>query len=217
MGKVQIIVEGMTASGKSTVVNLLSERMGLRVMPEDFRDQYDLLRRFHAERRWAFPMQLNFLVNRFAQYLCASESDEYILDRSVFGDKIYATLYYKLGYFRDSQFGTYLMLYDSLLKHLEMPKLIIILSCPFDEIMRRIHERGRPDEIEAGEEYWRSLYEAYSSFLDFVRSEKELSASGFMTFDLGDPAFIHTPERVERFVSDVREALGARQGNESGE
>jgi hypothetical protein len=38
-----------------------------------------------------------------------------------------------------------------------------------------------------------------------------------MTFDLGDPAFIHTPERVERFVSDVREALGARQGNESGE
>ena len=207
MGRVQIIVEGMTASGKSTVVNLLSERLGLCVMPEEFRDQYDLLRRFHLERRWAFPMQLNFLVTRFAQYLCASESDEYILDRSVFGDKIYATLYYKLGYFRDSQFGTYLMLYDSLLKHLAMPKLIIVLSCPFEEIMRRIRMRGRSDEIEAGEEYWRSLYDAYSSFLDFVRSEIGLSTTRCMTLDLGDPAFIHTPERVERFIEEVSGAL----------
>ena len=207
MGRVQIIVEGMTASGKSTVVNLLSERLGLRVMPEEFRDQYDLLRRVHLERRWAFPMQLNFLVTRFAQYLCASESDEYILDRSVFGDKIYASLYYKLGYFRDSQFGTYLMLYDSLLKHLAMPKLIIVLSCPFEEIMRRIRMRGRSDEIEAGEEYWRSLYDAYASFLDFVRSEIGLSATRCITLDLGDPAFIHTPERVERFIEEVTEAL----------
>ena len=112
MGQIQIIVEGMTASGKSTIVNLLSERLGFKVMPEEFRDQHDLLSRFHHDRKWAFPMQLNFLVTRFAQYLCASEEEQYILDRSIFGDKVYATLYYKQGYFRDSQFGCYLTLYD---------------------------------------------------------------------------------------------------------
>jgi deoxyadenosine/deoxycytidine kinase len=208
MGRVQVIVEGMTASGKSTVVNLLSERLGLQVMPEEFRDQYDLLRRFHHERRWAFPMQLNFLVTRFAQYLCASESENYILDRSVFGDKIYATLYYRLGYFRDSQFGTYLMLYDSLLKHLAMPRLMIVLSCPFEEIMRRIRARGREDELAAGESYWKSLYDAYSSFREFVRSETGLSNGGLMTLDLSDPAFITTPSRVDRFVGEVKERLG---------
>ena len=105
MGRVRIVVEGMTASGKSTVVDLLAERLGLKVMPEEFRDQYDLLRRFHHERRWAFPMQLNFLVTRFAQYLCATEEESYVLDRSIFGDKIYATLYHRLGYFSDSQYG----------------------------------------------------------------------------------------------------------------
>lgn len=208
MGQVQIIVEGMTASGKSTIVNLLSERLGLQVMPEEFRDQYDLLRRFHHERRWAFPMQLNFLVTRFAQYLCASEAENFILDRSVFGDKIYASLYYRLGYFRDSQFGTYLMLYDSLLKHLVMPKLMIVLSCPFEEIMRRIHARGREDEIAAGESYWKSLYDAYASFQEFVRSETGLLKGGLMSFDLADPAFISTPSRVDRFVEDVKAHLG---------
>jgi deoxyadenosine/deoxycytidine kinase len=202
MGQIQIVVEGMTASGKSTVVRLLSERLGFDIMTEEFRDQYDLLSRFHHDRRWAFPMQLNFLVTRFSQYLCASESDNYIMDRSLFGDKVYATLYYKQGYFKDSQFGCYLTLYDALLKGARPPHLLILVSCPFEEIMRRIHERGREDEIAAGEEYWRALYNAYAPFIEFVKSEIDIP--NFIVLDLSDPRFIHTPSRVERFLSEVR-------------
>jgi deoxyadenosine/deoxycytidine kinase len=202
MGQIQIIVEGMTASGKSTVVNLLAERLGFDVMPEEFRDQYDLLSRFHHERRWAFPMQLNFLVTRFAQYLCASEDDKYILDRSIFGDKVYAMLYYKQGYFKDSQFGCYLTLYDTLLKYTKAPRLLVLIRCPFEEIMRRIYARGRDDELIAGENYWRALYDAYVPFLDFVKSEMEIP--NCLILDLADPQFIYTPSRVDRFIDDVK-------------
>jgi deoxyadenosine/deoxycytidine kinase len=202
MGQIQIIVEGMTASGKSTVVDLLSKRLNFDVMPEEFRDQLDLLSRFHRDRRWAFPMQLNFLVTRFAQYLCASEEDRYIMDRSIFGDKVYAALYYKQGYFRDSQFGCYLTLYDSLLKYTKPPRLLILVYCPFEEIMRRIAARGRADEIAAGEEYWRALYGAYAPFIDFVKSEVDIP--NFLVLDLSDPSFIHTPARVNHFLDEVR-------------
>ena len=203
MGQIQIIVEGMTASGKSTIVNLLAERLGFKVMPEEFRDSHDLLSKFHHERRWAFPMQLNFLVTRFAQYLCASEEDNYILDRSIFGDKVYATLYYKKGYFHDSQFGCYLTLYDSLLRYVRNPKLLILVKCPFEEIMRRIHSRGRQDEIDAGEEYWRSLYDAYMPFLDFVKSETSGDLN-CLELDLSNPEFINTPSMIDAFINDVR-------------
>lgn len=202
LGQIQIIVEGMTASGKSTVVDLLAERLGFKVMPEEFRDQHDLLSRFHHDRRWAFPMQLNFLVTRFAQYLCASEENDYIMDRSIFGDKVYATLYYKQHYFTDSQFGCYLTLYDSLLRNTASPRLLILVRCPFEEILRRIRARGRQDEIDAGGEYWRLLFDAYQPFLEFVR--KEMQIPNVLELDLADPAFIKTPERVERFLDDVR-------------
>ncbi len=205
MGRVRIVVEGMTASGKSTVVDLLAERLGLKVMPEEFRDQYDLLRRFHHERRWAFPMQLNFLVTRFAQYLCATEEESYVLDRSIFGDKIYATLYHRLGYFSDSQYGMYLTLYDNMIRHLVMPDLLVVLHCPFDEIMRRILLRGREDEIRAGEPYWRELYNAYSHFLEVVRSE--VATPRVIELDLSDPAFIRSPDRIDAFLTDVRRML----------
>ena len=202
MGQIQIIVEGMTASGKSTIVDLISKRLGFKVMPEEFRDPLDLLSRFHNDRRWAFPMQLNFLVTRFAQYLCASEENDYILDRSVFGDKVYAMLYYKNGYFKDSQLGCYLTLYDSLLRYIKNPKLLIVVKCPFEEIMRRIYDRGREDEIAAGEEYWRSLYEAYVPFLDFVKSE--IGPVNYLELDLSDPKFIETPSMTEKFLEDVK-------------
>jgi len=208
MGQIQIIVEGMTASGKSTVVNLLAERLGFDVMPEEFRDQYDLLSRFHHERRWAFPMQLNFLVTRFAQYLCASEENKYIMDRSIFGDKVYAMLYYRQGYFKDSQFGCYLTLYDTLLKYTQAPRLLILIRCSFEEVMRRIRARGREDELAAGEEYWRALYDAYVPFLEFVKSEMDIP--NVLVLDLSDPQFIHTPSRVDSFLNDVKKFFPER-------
>ena len=212
MGQIQIIVEGMTASGKSTIVELISKRLGFKVMPEEFRDPLDLLSRFHNDRRWAFPMQLNFLVTRFAQYLCASEENDYILDRSVFGDKVYAMLYYKNGYFKDSQLGCYLTLYDSLLRYIKNPKLLIVVKCPFEEIMRRIYDRGREDEIAAGEEYWRSLYDAYVPFLDFVKSE--IGPVNYLELDLSDPKFIETPSMTEKFLEDVKKFFPERNFQE---
>ena len=210
MGQIQIIVEGMTASGKSTVVNLLSERLGFEIMPEEFRDPLDLLSRFHHDRKWAFPMQLNFLVTRFAQYLCASEKDNYILDRSVFGDKVYAMLYYRNGYFRDSQLGCYLTLYDSLLRYVQKPRLFVLLRCEFNEIIRRIHERGRQDEIDAGVEYWRSLYDAYMPFLDFLKNELG-SEITFYELELSDPKFIETPSMTDAFIEDIRKFFPERK------
>ena len=209
MGQIQIIVEGMTASGKSTIVNLISERLGFKVMPEEFRDPHDLLSKFHHERRWAFPMQLNFLVTRFAQYLCASEENDYIMDRSIFGDKVYAMLYYRSGYFKDSQLGCHLTLYDSLLRYVKAPKLLILVKCPFEEIMRRIKIRGRQDEIDAGEDYWKSLYDAYTPFLDFAKSEMP-GEFEILELDLSDPSFINTPSKVNKFLEDVKKFFPER-------
>ena len=193
----------MTASGKSTIVNLLSERLGFKIMPEQFRDPLDLLNRFHHNNKWAFPMQLNFLVTRFAQYLCASEENDYILDRSIFGDKVYALMYYRDGYFKDSQLGCYLTLYDSLLRYVKQPRLFVLVHCGFDEIIRRINSRGRQDEIDVGTEYWRRLYDAYTPFLDFVKSELS-SDINYVELDLSNPEFIHTPSMIDEFLGRVK-------------
>ena len=86
-----------------------------------------------------------------------------------------------------------------------MPDLLVVLHCPFDEIMRRILLRGREDEISAGEAYWRELYHAYSRFLEVVRSE--VATPRVLELDLSDPGFIRSPGRIDAFLSEVRRML----------
>ncbi|MBR0203275.1 MAG: deoxynucleoside kinase, partial [Synergistaceae bacterium] len=72
-----------------------------------------------------------------------------------------------------------------------------------DEIMRRIKSRGRQDEIDAGEAYWRSLYDAYLPFIDFVKSEVQGDLN-YIELDLSNPEFINTPSMIDAFINDVR-------------
>ena len=103
--------------------------------------------------------------------------------------------------------------YDSLLRYTKAPRLLILVHCPFEEIMRRIHDRGREDEVAAGEEYWRMLYNAYAPFIDFVKMEMEIP--NFLVLDLSDPNFIRTPERVDRFLDEVRAFFPERFGEKA--
>ena len=59
---IKVIVDGMTASGKSTLVNNLTRDLGLKLYQEEFRDPCNLLENFHHDKgKWGFLMQINFL------------------------------------------------------------------------------------------------------------------------------------------------------------
>lgn len=169
-GQVRIVVDGMTASGKSTLVNVLAAELKLRIMPEMFEDPFELLPRYAYDPKWCLPMQLNFLITRYSQYMVAAEADDYILDRSIFSDKVYADLYHQMGHLDEDQYSSYVNLHNSLIRNTPKPECMIFLTCSFDEVMRRIHKRGREFEIHQGEQYWRALYQAYERHIKQLMS-----------------------------------------------
>ena len=116
-----------------------------------------------------------------------------------------AALYHRLGYFSDAMFQSYLHLYNSLLKHLRMPKLLILLKCPLPEILRRIVARGREDEIRAGEQYWCDLYTAYDTFLDVVNAEKAIP--NLLILDTATTNLVHNEAHIAAFLDEVRSYL----------
>ncbi|ACB84271.1 deoxynucleoside kinase [Natranaerobius thermophilus] len=187
MGQVPIVVDGMTGSGKTTLVNHLANELNLEVMPEEFRDPYNLLYRFADDVKWCYPMQLNFLMTRYIQYTVASEHENYILDRSIYSDPVYAKLYYNMGYLSEKQYDNYLNFYDSLEEDIKEPKCMIILNCSFDEIMRRIVDRGRSDELKLSKEgYWWPLYQAYQEHVDKLLTQQDHMSTKVIRIDTED-------------------------------
>lgn len=160
--RVQLVVDGMTGVGKTTLVNILAEELDLVPFTEIFEDENQLLYKFFREReRWCFPMQVNFLNHRFRQYKEATETNCAIMDRSIYSDNIFARMYKEVGYMSLEEYNVYHSLLYNMLEHLSPPRLIVFLSVDAKEAIRRIRKRGRTDEMEVEDSYWRKLHRFY--------------------------------------------------------
>lgn len=170
-----IAVEGIIGAGKSTVAQILSEETGIPVYNE-LEDPYteDLLDRFYADkRRWAFTLQIHFLNHRFRMIKDIFENNGGILDRSIYGDKIFAELQHENDDMSSAEYHTYRQLLDNMLEHAYRPHLMVFLDSSVEEAMRRIRQRGREYEQSIPEWYMEQLHRKYIEwYYDYDLSPK---------------------------------------------
>lgn len=200
--RVQVVVDGVTGVGKSSLVRIICQEMGLTPFNEMFEDENRLLHKFFNDReKWAFPMQTNFLTNRFKQYQEAMKIGQAVMDRSIYSDAIFARMYLENGYLNPEEYAVYNNLLHALLDHVVPPRLMVYLRVHTDEAIRRIHKRGRPDEVEVEREYWDMLNQYYDN------NYKNFSMGKLLVIQVDDLDYVHKPEDRDYMVNRVRKAL----------
>ncbi len=129
----------------------------------------NLLDRFYADKkRWAFTLQIHFLNERFRMIKEIFRNGGGTLDRSIFGDRIFAEMLHHDGDMLEEEFETYSTLLDNMLEHAQNPDLLVYLDCTVDTALERIRRRNRGLESGIPREYLENLnarylawYEAY--------------------------------------------------------
>jgi len=184
------------------LVRIISEEFGLKPFSEMFEDENRLLNKFfHDRAKWAFPMQTNFLTNRFKQYRQAMRVGQAVMDRSIYSDRIFARMYLEYGYLKPEEYAVYNNLLETMLEHVVPPKLLVYLKVDTDEAIHRIHKRGRPDEVEVEREYWDHLNQFYES------NYREYSLGGeLLVIKVDKLDYVHRPEDRAFMVNEIRKA-----------
>ncbi|WP_174220859.1 deoxynucleoside kinase [Borrelia turcica] len=163
-----IVIEGLIGAGKTTLGNILSRELNIPFYSE-LNNEFTLsiLDKFYKDKsRWAFPVQINFLNERFKLIKAIFRTKGGILDRSIYGDRVFATLLNEGGYMSDDEYRIYLDLLDNMLEHSQIPALMIYLDCSVDEAERRIKNRNRSFETGIPREYLDNLNTKYLSWYD---------------------------------------------------
>lgn len=184
-----IAVEGPIGVGKTSLVNLITERLGAMKMLEKVEENPFLSHFYEDPRKYAFQTQVFFLLSRYNQLFQMNQMDLFhqstVADYIFPKDRIFA--YMNLS---DPELELYEQISAILNERITPPDLVIYLQAGTDVLMKRIKRRGRGYEKNISGDYVDALNEAYETFffhyretpllviktseIDFVRSAEDL-------------------------------------------
>ena len=162
-----IVIDGVVGVGKTTLMDLVSENIGYQKFLEPVVDN-PILDKFYSDRkRYAFTLPIFFPNTRLKIFTDAAKvKEKTIMDRSIYGDVIFAKLLNNNKEMSDDEFDIYMELLANMLDHIDAPKLMIYLKIDTDNAIKRIENRGRDFEQRVEREYWENLNKEYNDYFD---------------------------------------------------
>ncbi|MBF4693560.1 deoxynucleoside kinase [Fusibacter ferrireducens] len=148
-----IVIDGIIGAGKSTVGKFLSESLDLPIFEELKSDGKDSLAQrmldlFYEEpSRWSAIIQVMFLNDRFKDIKrIEAMGNRAILDRSIYGDEIFAKTIHDRGQMTNDEYMIYKNVLHNMLEHIKVPEVLIYIDVSVDTALHRINFRGRSTE-----------------------------------------------------------------------
>jgi deoxyadenosine/deoxycytidine kinase len=203
MTKYFITIAGNIGVGKSTLVQLLSERVGWQPVFEAVTENPYLADFYQDMCRWAFPSQIFFLARRLQQHhTLLQQPNSIIQDRSVYEDaEIFARNLYEQGDMSQRDWSCYLDLYQTLTTMLQPPDLVIYLKASVATLRRRISHRGRIYEQDIKEEYLSRVNTLYDEWAT------NFSHSPVLIIDTNNLNYIQYEEHLEQIWQKIDHRL----------
>jgi len=162
-----IAIAGNIGSGKTTLTQRLADYYGWQPKFESVEDNPYLADYYRDIPRWAFNVEVFFLRQRFKDMLDINESEVPVVqDRSIFeGVYVFAANNHAMGNIDERDFDTYMELFQSMMRVVRKPDLMVYLRASLPHLVEHIQQRSRSYEEKMPIEYLRNLNLLYDDFI----------------------------------------------------
>jgi deoxyadenosine/deoxycytidine kinase len=158
-----LAVEGPIGVGKTSLVEILAQRLQGRAVLETAEENPFLKEFYRDMRRYAFQAQLYFLLTRYRQQQDLMQFDLFrqrlICDYLFPRDRIFAHLTLD-----DHELALYEKIHSLLEARIPKPDFVIYLQADVDALYKRISIRGRAYERDIPRAYLEDVVQAYNHF-----------------------------------------------------
>ena len=158
-----IAIEGPIGVGKTSLSKLMADRLGARLVLEEFETNPFLADFYTDPERYAFQTQLFFLLQRYRQQHELRQVDMFqnlvVTDYMFVKDRLFASLN-----LNEKEMQLYDTVANLLEKNIIRPDLVIYLQGNTTSLMRKISERGRDMENKITYEYIDALSQVYTEY-----------------------------------------------------
>ena len=198
-----IAISGNIGSGKTTLTKKLSAHFKWTPLFEPI-DQNPYLEDFYQDmQKWAFHLQVHFLGSRFDHIgRIGKVKSPVVQDRSIYEDAyIFAQNLQQLGLLNQRDYNNYRLLFDSMIRHVEPPELLIYLKADVTKLLSRIQTRGRKYELNISREYLESLNNLYEQWI------RGYSLGKVLVIDVNQKDLVSNSSDFLEVVDGIKEIL----------
>ena len=162
-----IAIEGNIGAGKTSLAKMMAQDFNAKSIFERFADNPFLPKFYDDSQRYAFPLEMSFLADRFQQISDDFAQLDLFKDFIISDYEVFKSLIFSKITLSEEEFLLYRKLFFLVYKDVKRPDLYIYLHQDIDKLQTNIKKRGRGYERNLSQEYLKKIHLGY---LDFIKN-----------------------------------------------
>ncbi len=180
-----IAIEGNIGAGKTTLTKMIASDFNAKLVLERFADNPFLPKFYKDQARYAFPLEMSFLADRYQQFTDDTSQFDLFKNFMVSDYDIFKSLIFAQITLQKEEFNLYRKVFNFMYKEVKKPDIYLYLHQDTERLLENIKKRGRDYEQEISPSYLDKINRGY---LDFIKAHPNQNS---MILDLGDLDFVN--------------------------
>ena len=166
-----ISIEGNIGAGKTSLSKLLAEDLGSKLVLEEFTENTFLPKFYENPERYAFPVELSFLSERFSQLKRELNTAD-LFSPNIISDYFISKcqIFAKNNLSKD-EYDLFMKMYEIVEATCPKPDLMVYLYLDVEDLHYNIRKRGRSYEQGITNEY---LLNIQNQYLEYIRQHEDM-------------------------------------------
>ena len=192
-----IAIEGNIGSGKTSLAHKLGDDFNAKLVLERFADN-PFLPKFYSDReRYAFPLEMSFLADRYHQLSDDLGQFDLFKNFIVSDYYIFKSLIFAQVTLPKEEFALYRKMFDIMYRDIQKPDIYVYLYQNTERLIENIKKRGRSYEQNIEQDYLDRIHRGY---LDYIKASEGLNP---LIIDISDMDFVGREEDYREIVKQL--------------
>ncbi len=196
--KVQFMaIEGNIGAGKTTLSKMISTDFNAKLVLERFADNPFLPKFYEDPGRYAFPLEMSFLADRYQQFSDDTSQFDLFKNFMVSDYDIFKSLIFAKVTLQTDEFELYRKLFNFMYREVKKPEIYLYLYQDTEQLLANIKKRGRDYEQNIRAEYLEKINRGY---LDFIKSHPQQNS---LILNMNDIDFVGKTADYEAVLEQI--------------
>lgn len=192
-----IAIEGNIGAGKTSLASKIANDFNSKLILERFKDNPFLPKFYEDSGRYAFPLEMSFLADRYQQLVDDIAQFDLFKECVIADYDINKSLIFAQITLPEVEFSLYKRLFGVMQKELPKPDLYVYLYQNTERLLENIKKRGRKYEQSIEASYLQNLN---SGYLEFIKNQR---SNNVKIIDISEMDFLQKREDYLKILKEI--------------